>query len=226
MNFLYLLGPLYLSAWDNNEIRYSLRSLDKAYPVDWLGITGPEVPAFLSGITHIKVRHEPMLGKCWNTQRQTLDACLLPGTPEHLVLMNDDFIVRAPWSGYTTHRGPLQAHRSVHRWTQSLTDTRTWLQARGIADPLCFEGHTPMPFEKSKAIPILYELLSTGKDLQFRSAYGNLTGVKGVRSPNAKRRDPAKWPEDFPFWSLSGTPTGKAMRFLEKSFPAPSRWEV
>lgn len=228
MNFLYLLGPLYLSGWDNNEIRYSLRSLDKAFPVDWLGISGPEIPAFIKDVRHIKVDIDSALGKYKNQQRQLLEACMRPDTPEHLILMNDDFIVRSTpvWPWHTTCRGPIPTDAGKSKWRQTLVDTGTWLQSLGYANPICFEGHTPMPFEKSKAIPVLMRLLANEKSLQFRSAYGNMTGVHGYPLENAKRKDPDSWPEHSPFWSLRGVVSEKARNFLRTEFPIPSQWEV
>lgn len=231
MNFLYLLGPLGLSRWQNNEIRYSLRSIETAFAPAWVGITGPEMPAFLTGIEHIKVDIIPGISRYKNMQRQLLAACSQESTPEDLILMNDDFIVRAtpPWDWTPTFIRPIGHPAKEIRynpWKRTVFDTGDWLREKGIVDPLSYEGHTPMPFKKSLALPILTELLTTEKPLQFRSAYGNVVGIGGILHPNAKRGDPAKWPVNSPFWSLKGNLTDKAKTFLETWLNKPSKWEA
>ncbi len=227
LNFLYLLGQLCLSKWDNNEIRYSLRSIDAAFDVNWVGITGPEKPAFLTGVTHIPVVLD-QFSRYKNMQKQLLAACQREDTPEELILMNDDFMVRpAPlWDWTPTHRGPITKELKGNGWQQSVVRTGLWCNARGIENPLSYEGHTPMPFLKSKAVPILEALLQNEESLQFRTAYGNLNAVGGNFHHNAKRRDPAEWPADSPFWSLKGTVNEKAKTFLQNWLSRPSQWEV
>jgi hypothetical protein len=231
MNFLYLLGPLNLSPWQNNEIRYSIRSIDVAFHPDWIGITGPEMPSFLTGIEHFKVDIKPDFSRYKNVQRQLILACEAESTPENLILMNDDFIVRShpKWDWTPTFTRPIGkpvADGRYNPWKRTVFDTGEWLRAKGIVDPLCYEGHTPMPFKKSLALPILRELLSSEKPLQFRSAYGNVVGIGGQLHPNAKRADPDKWPVNSPFWSLKGHVTDKAKKFLETWLNKPSRWEA
>jgi hypothetical protein len=227
LNFLYLLGPLELSRWQNNELRYSLRSLDTVFKYADIFIAGPEIPDFLSGITHIKVDIDPDLGKYKNMQRQLLAAVKTPDVPENLILMNDDFIMRSSpgWNWTPTVTPWPDPHKKPNKWRRSVIDTRNWLAARGSVTSLCYEGHTPMPFKKSIAKPLLEELLAAEKSLQFRSAYGNLVFDGGVLHPNAKRADPDRWPANTPFWSLKGRPNDKAKTFLEEWLSKPSRWE-
>lgn len=229
LNFIYLLGPAHLSGWQNNEIRYSLRSLEAAFNPDWVGITGPEIPAFLTGITHFKVDILPDMSRYKNMQRQLLAACTVEETPEELVLMNDDFLVRSSpqWNWISTHTGLIGAvPTSGAGWRRSVVATGEWLRAKGVANPISYEGHTPMPFLKSRMLPILQELLTSNEPLQLRSAYGNIVGVGGFQHPNAKRGDPDKWPTNSPFWSLKRNVSQKAKIFLENWLPNPSRWEV
>ncbi len=224
MNFLYVVGASDLSRWQNNELRYSLRSID---PLDigWIGIAGPQVPAFLYGLHHVFA--DPHDEDRYNrTKRQILAACD-SNAPEELILMNDDFIVKnplaCPWQ--PCHLGLVQS-RGLGVWRKSVVDTGTWLKSRGIAEPLNYEGHTPFPFLKSKAKPILEDLLRQKEILQFRTAYGNLVGIGGTLQPNAKRNDPSRVPPDSHYWSLKNEPTDKARGYLETHWPKPSRWEV
>lgn len=228
LNFLYLLGPLALSPWQNNEIRYSLRSVGSAYTSAKIFITGPQVPAFLTGIEHIKVDILPDISRYKNMQRQILAACKSSFVPEKLILMNDDFLIRStPVWDWTPTTITLAPKRKVNTWYKTILDTGSWLMRRkGIAFPLCYEGHTPMPFRKSLAIPILEELIAYASPLQFRTAYGNIVGIRGKAHPNAKRKNPDNWPANSPFWSLKGRVNATSKQFLEEWLPRPSRWEV
>ncbi len=227
INLLYVLGPASLSKWNNNEIRYSLRSMNAAN-VGWVGIAGPEIPPFLSGVEHIKVAHRAEGNRYQNTQRQILVACYRENVPDDLVLMNDDFMVRSleTWDWTPTHRGAVMKRDTPNLWKKSIINTVKWAEARGFKEAINYEGHTPFPFSKTKAKHLLENILAEKEILQFRTAYGNLNHIGGKRFPNAKREDPTKWPADFPFWSLSSEPSEKAKRFLKRWLSEPSRWEV
>ncbi len=230
MNFLYVFAAG-RSPWEDHEIRYSLRSVDLTFDSARVCIAGPAVPPFLTGITHIKADIDPALGKFKNMQRQLREACLSSSVAEKLILMNDDFLVRPTpvWDWTPTITGPIEKvskRKQGNNWFNSLVATGEWLRQRGIANPMSYEGHTPMPFRKSLALPILEDLLASEIPLQFRSAYGNIVGIGGKLHPNAKRADPDKWPVDSPFWSLKGRPNDKAKMFLENWLTEPSRWEV
>lgn len=228
LNFLYLLGPLALSNWNNQELRYSLRSISSL--AGWVGITGPECPSWLRGVEHINVELLAGISRYKNMQRQLIAACESPLVPEDLILMNDDFIIRSTpeWDWTPTFLGPIVGQVDKGgTWKRTVVATGEWLKKNaGIAQPLSYEGHTPMPFKKSLALPVLYTCLAAETPLQFRSMYGNLVGIGGRQHPNAKRRDPAKWPSDSPFWSLRSTVEPNAKAFLEKMLPDRSRWEV
>jgi hypothetical protein len=227
LNFLYLLGPLSLSAWDNNEIRYSLRSIEKAFSPAWVGITGPEMPPFLKDIAYTPVTLQEG-SRYKNMQRQILAACESPEVPEDLILMNDDFIVRdsPAWDWTPTHRGRAPGESKGNGWRRSIADTAIWLAERGFDNPFSYEGHTPFPFNKSSAVAILKDIIVNPKSLQFRTAYGNIMGIGGNLHPNAKTRDPEKWPAETPFWSLKSSVDQKVKDFLAAMLPNPSKWEV
>ena len=232
LNFIYPLGVPGLSSWNNNELRYSLRSLVDFNP-NWIGITGPALPDFVCGVVRIYSNPQET-NRYKNVQRQLLDACNSPDVPEELILMNDDFILRNPalhhrpeWDWTPTHMGLIPPPKPKrNNWRQTIEATGRWLREKSVYNALNYEGHTPFPFLKSKMKGVLEEILGNADTLQLRSAYGNLMKVGGKQHPNAKREDPDLWTLDSPFWSLKGTPTPKAIKFLEKQYPNPSPWEV
>jgi hypothetical protein len=227
LNFLYLLGPLHLSGWDNNEIRYSLRSICKAFDVGWVGIVGPEMPAFLTGVEHIPVTLKA--GKFRNLLDQ-LYVATHADIPEDLVLMNDDFMVRPTpvWDWTPTHLGPIPAEpTSKRQWHRSVHATGEWVKTVGVPNPINYEGHTPFRFARTLGQVVLTHMLTAGNDpLQFRTAYGNYWNIGGQQRPNAKQRDPEKWPADFPFMSLKAAPSKQMKAFLQNWLPEPCVFET
>ncbi len=226
LNFIYVLGLPALSTWQNNEFRYSLRSIAQFKP-NWVGVAGPALPPFTCGLARIYCNpHES--SRYRNVQRQLLEACNSPDVPEDLILMNDDFIVRGSpiWDWRSTHMGLIPQMTKPNQWKQTIEVTGQWLKKQSVYEALNYEGHTPFPFKKSKMKPILEALLQESKVLQLRTAYGNMLKIGGVLHPNAKRDDPDKWPDKSPFWSLKGTPSPKAIAYLEKNYSKPSPWEA
>jgi hypothetical protein len=230
LNLLYLLGTLEASKWQNNEIRYSIRSMAATNDIGWIGITGPEVPAFLSSIYHVKVQLRE--NRKWlNQQAQLLHAMNDPDVPEDLILMNDDFFMRdtPKWDWTPTHMGPCKA-KWHNAWSKSVCMTGDVL--RGLyylTDPLVYEGHTPMPIKKSLALETLRTMIPLNSDkspLQFRTFYGNQHGIGGNLHTNAKHKALNKWPADSPFLSLVSDPKQELKDYIVNAWPTPSRWEV
>lgn len=228
LNLLYLLGNLQSSKWDNNEIRYSLRSMDSTCGVDWVGIAGPEVPSFFRDVCHIKCEIEE--GKKFrNLIAQLLKAMSDERVPEDLILMNDDFFMRAtpPWDWVPTHMGPV-AEKFWNGWSKSVSQTAEKLREHGIKEPLNYEGHTPMPIKKSLALTTLQIIApwSAEKPVQFRTAYGNLNQIGGREHGNAKHRTMDKWPEESPFLSVQNTVKDEFKNFIQDTWSKPTRWEA
>lgn len=228
LNLLYLLGHLKGSKWDCNEIRYSLRSMSTTNDVEWVGIAGPEMPPFFRDVCHIKC--EITEGrKFHNLLAQLLIAMNDERVPEDLILMNDDFFMRdtPKWDWTPTHMGPVK-EKYWNGWSKSIYQTAEKLKELGIKEPLCYEGHTPMPIKKSLALATLQTIIPWTKDktIQFRTSYGNLNAIGGSPHTNAKHKTLDKWPADSPFLSLQNTVNDEYKKFITETWPTPSRWEV
>lgn len=86
MNLVYILGNG--SKWDNNELRYSLRSIsDFGVNIDNVYIVGNK-PEWVNNIHHIQV-DDPYRKKCDNTWNKLCVISTILKDP--FVLMNDDF---------------------------------------------------------------------------------------------------------------------------------------
>lgn len=230
LNLLYLLGKSEYSLWDNNEIRYSVRSMSTTNDVGWVGITGPEMPAFFKDVHHTKVEIQEKK-KFANLLLQLLAAMADPAVPEQLILMNDDFFMRPTpvWDWTPTHMGPVK-QKWHNGWSKSVSKTGELLAQHfeWCSAPLNYEGHTPMPIDKSRALETLKWLIphATEQSLQFRTAYGNMWQIGGNWHVNAKHKKLSDWPADSPFLSLKASPETEIKDFITSTWPDKSRWEV
>ena len=93
MDIVYILGTG--SVWQNNEIRFSLRSVDKNISdVGKVFVVG-ERPAFLKNIIHIPCR-DPYTVYWKNAYAKTALVCKDPRLSDDFLFMNDDFFIFKP----------------------------------------------------------------------------------------------------------------------------------
>jgi hypothetical protein len=202
--------------------------MDSTCGVDWVGIAGPEVPAFFKDVCHIKC--DIMDGrKFHNLLSQLLTAMNDERVPEDLILMNDDFYMRdfPVWDWTPTHMGPVK-DKFWNGWSKSVFKTAEKLKELGIKEPLNYEGHTPMPIKKSLALETLRTIIpwTLDRSIQFRTAYGNINKIGGALHTNAKHKHLKLWPADSPFLSLQNTVKDEYKEFITTAWPNPTRWEV
>ena len=96
MDAVYILGDGSLA--NNEEIRYSIRSLEKnMLDLRDIYIVGAD-PGFLSGIKHISAL-DTSLQKGQNAFHKITTACTIPELSEEFLLMNDDFFMLEPFTG-------------------------------------------------------------------------------------------------------------------------------
>lgn len=224
MHLVYIVRP-----GQNEELRFSLRSVTANLPVSSLTIVG-DAPGWVTGARRIP-------GNRHSTKpRNVLDNIRLavndPDTPDEIVIMNDDFFVLSPLTTIGLHhRGPLAEHiTAVDRswWRTSLERTAAWLHGSGVTDPLSFELHIPFPVHTQGMRRVLDDLGDYAEDNppQWRTLYGNVAGLASTPHADLKLADRAKTLPPGPFMSTSdaGFYFG-AHRALTRAFPHPSPFE-
>lgn len=93
MDVVYILGSG--SVWNDNEIRYSLRSLyDNVFDLGTVFVVG-ERPDWLANVNHVPVP-DSYPEKWQNAFLKVRHACTLPELSEEFLLMNDDFYFTQP----------------------------------------------------------------------------------------------------------------------------------
>ncbi len=222
-HFYYPLGRG--SKWDDNELRYSLRSLEKHTKDPEVTIVGcaPEW-LNLSKVQYIPLP-EPSGGRLFRVGAKLMAA--LPYLPDSFIYQNDDYFLMEPIENFETiYIGTMRqtlamemnaGHYSVH--VKGQQDTIEAL-IDYCKEPLDYDAHAPMPMSRDL---VLYcaTTFPFWKDMQLKCIYGNYLEVGGVQGPNAKCRPWAGWK----YFSTDEYPTEETKKLLQTTFPEPSKFE-
>lgn len=216
----------------NNELRYSLRSLEANYPDHGTVWVVGFKPSWLTGVGFIK--GNPTGNPQTNVYANVLAAMRHPDVADDVVVFNDDFFVTAPIDSVTTlYRGTLDEHLALPRlrtstswWKESLTVTKVCLQSVGVANPLSYELHVPMPCKKQLMRETLewFAGVTPANPPQWRSLYGNLHVETPTRMKDCKAFSNGRVHE--PFHSTTDTSWRHFKAALSARFPDPSRYET
>ncbi len=168
------------SRWSNNEIRYSLRSVE-TYAKGWRNIYIVGVmPAWLSGIKYIPATDPLEFNADGNIAMKILKACEDPELSNPFLFINDDHIFVSDcdireFPFY--HKGDLQNKSPQYfqggMYVQRLRRTMNILKKRGLPTKH-FDCHTPILIDKEK-FPGIIESFPFREDIGFtmKSLYAN-----------------------------------------------------
>lgn len=148
---------------DNEELRYSLRSVAAHAPHRHVWIVGT-VPTWVRGVKALPLVPQP---EKFGNQRQSLHAIAArPEISDPFVLFNDDMFVMEPITEWHTWHldtieehfgGPIGNVLPDHPWMFAVWNTYKWMGTQGHPNPLYYENHTPLLYDKTR----LAEVLST-----------------------------------------------------------------
>jgi hypothetical protein len=184
IDLVYILGSG--SAWHNNELRVSLRSVQKNLKgVRNIYIIG-ENPGFLSDkVIHIYHPDElSSINADGNMTLKILRACQEKDLSDDFLFMNDDFIINKPMIASQIpwmHKGDMKDRPSGFWVTQHyrfrLRRTFDLLQISGLPT-LQYDYHAPMLMNKYK-FPEVMSAFDFIDDIgiTFRSIYGNVLAL-------------------------------------------------
>ena len=221
----------------NEELRYSLRSLEASYPNHGTIWVVGHLPGWLTGVEFIEgnLSKSPRTNVYQNIQA----ACSHSGVSDEVIVMNDDFFITQPVEKIQLcYRGTLAAHLALPRlrvstngaswWKDSLLTTQVCLQALGYDAPLSYELHVPMPINRHRMRETLerFAAVTPANPPQWRSLYGNLHGEPDeiVQSEDSKvfRNAPLR----RPYHSTTDLSWRHFRAPLAAMFPEPSRYEL
>lgn len=215
----------------NEELRYAIRSWQTNLIHNTIWIVGHK-PPWLTGVEHIpgNQRDNSHANVYWNI----LTACEHPGPSADVLILNDDMFITEPVANVDVlYRSTLAEHLAlprVHRarngwWANSLRTTQLALHAHGIADPISYELHTPLPAGKQAMAHTLRMMQHVTPDNppQWRSLYGNLHAIGGHQYDDCKMYGPGELKR--PYHSTEDSSFGHYSHQLAALFPQPSRYE-
>lgn len=231
LDLLYILGDG--SDWDNNEIRYSLRSAELYFPHRKVFIIG-ECPSWLQNVIHIP--YPDIFGvKTANGVAKVMRAVKDPRLSERFVLMNDDFFFLKKQRAIPYYyRGKTSEFIDRHRtkggyYYQTLQNTEKCLMKRGIKNPKDYAVHSPIIYEKSKLRKLKGREL---KGCSLRSVYCNLLNVRGRKTEDFK----ANTMDEFKYQLSRNAPVFSSsdeivkerafLDWISTKFPTPSKYEA
>ncbi len=251
MNILYILGNG--SLHNNEELRYSLRSVEKnvtpsaverspssverspSTPEARIIVVGDN-PGFLSDKVEYHYVPDASSNKAYSIAKKIEWACknVLQGD---FLFMNDDFffhkkIVPAAYPNY--QMGPLKQSAPDRNYERLLLDTHNYLHTLGHTT-LHFDVHTPIIYNTEKFLALSPHWEESKKrhfGLVVKSVYGNIYGLPHLPYIDCKL-DQLKTYDDFKrieatsciSCSDQGWRNGVA-DYLKLKFPNPSKFEI
>lgn len=222
----------------NEELRYSLRSIEKNWgPHGKVWIFGG-CPDGLKPDRFVPVEMT-MPGKWENTHRLMRIICECNEISEDFWFFNDDFFVMQPTSEFMPQQfnGMLQNtiedveywSGGVTYWTEQLRILINWAEREGFGT-VNYEVHKPMLINRRKMLAVMERY----PDVLFtRSLYGNYYKIGGVHNADVMIKHPAQeigWAiaqrQMFISTTEESFATGGVGDYIRAKFPDASRWEI
>lgn len=226
------------SRWNNEEIRYSLRSIEKhltGYRL--IHIIGDRVP-FLD-VHQIESADFGRIKEI-NIFKKILLACQMPQVSDPFLLFNDDHYLNRhfdaaefPYFYQDTLMQTMYKRKVEDAYMAAMKNTYRALSERGLST-FYFDVHTPVLIHKKEFIGIMNSFEWTGFGHVVKSLYLNSLGVTPVNFEDCKI-SPA-WSEYQIDENVKNAPVfsspqshgikKKILRLLYEKYPKPSKWEI
>lgn len=148
------------SKWNDNELRYSLRSLVHNFPdLEQVWILG-HCPDWLTGVNHLPVPSPYERNKDANLINAILFACLEPELSDEFLFMSDDQVLLKPMRPADFRPWWVEDMAGIKTWGTNrykmrLKATFERLQSQGYST-YNFEGHVPYIHKKELFPRMMY----------------------------------------------------------------------
>jgi len=212
---------------DNEELRYSLRSLSNL-PHDKVFVAG-YCPVWVSDQVE-RIPVPQMRDKHTHALASLIAAMNSPQVSDPFVMFNDDFFIMQPMDKVPVlHTGSLaqtiEDHAAGSSYRKAMELTAEVLEG---FDTKGYEVHCPMEFDKL-GLGLALSLGEKIKGYQYRTAYGNLMEIGGTQCSDVKvyRKDKGNAYKDWALLSTSDRtfhyhPVG---RYIRETFTEASPYE-
>ena len=232
VDIAYILGGG--SKWDNRELKFSLRSVEKYLPFKKVFVCGND-PGFLSESVTFIENHpiQKANDKAWAIKEQLLKLCSDDRLSEDFVLLNDDYFFLRPVTSFPYwHKGELkdamETLGSGVYYGHLLATERALFKKRYTT--LHFDGHWPIVYNKKKLVEVIQKYnwnIPLGYTL--RSLYCNTLGIPGEYREDVKANKPEDWElftRNKDVFSVDDQAIGRNLgEFLLTLFPNKSQFE-
>lgn len=216
---------------DNEELRYSLRSL-KNIPHDRVFFAG-YLPKWAQNVIHIPTVQDR--SKYRNSTNNLITACMDARVSDDFLLFNDDFFIMKPIDSMPVYNRGTNAEVTAEYkakgsggYINGMLQTEELLHKLGITEVINYELHVPMHINKQRFLDVIQIKDDISPDIRVlhkRTLYGNFWKVGGETIKDVKIYDlQQQWDEDATFLStLDGPfyrhPIGDFIRsrFIERS---------
>ncbi|MGN6438404.1 MAG: hypothetical protein ACTHMM_17810 [Agriterribacter sp.] len=237
IDLVYVLGTG--SKWQDNELRYSLRSVEKHLSgYGQLYIVG-SCPDWVTNAVHIQMADEFGYNRDKNIYSKIYIACRQKKISDNFLFINDDhfflqnFVAdQVPYyhKGDLFHAFNSRPHADHYRVTLSNT---YWYLKRNYLPTNHFDVHTPIIYNKRafiSAVSIADWDVYYGYGI--KSLYANSLKIAGEQTSDCKvdsaktRTEIVHRINDRPFFSIGDNALNDDMKsLLEDLYPVPSSWE-
>ena len=215
---------------DPEELRYSLRSVEKNFPHNKVWFIGGKAKGLKPDGA---IYHQQSGPTKWDYIKSSMwKAIECDEITSEFFLFNDDFFIMKPFKGKFVNFIDKELEdriEELHKGTGMTAYCRTLFKAMNELRALRlpehnFEVHLPMLVDKNGMSIALKRISSP----QMRSAYGNVNLIPYKQHTDVKVYDMESVPSDADFLSTNDETfrNGKVGEFIRQSFPERSRFEV
>lgn len=223
-----------------NEIRYSLRSLQKHLSgIDNVCIVGDD-PGIFKNIIHIDYPNKHKYNRARNIYEKILRACQEDSLSDHFFYCSDDiYLLRDyearcfPYYYCSTLPEMLKTISKENYYKQHVENTYNALIGRGLPT-VYFNGHTPIVYHKELFKKVMAEYdWEIKKGYIAKSIYANTLRIPGEFMPDVKFHTPKtktaiyRMLKGASIFSTSDDSINAEMNEVrEELWPVASRWEL
>jgi hypothetical protein len=218
------------SVWNNREIKYSLRSIERH--LSGLGkvfLVG-ECPSFLTNVIHIPHKDSKNQVGDINILHKLKRACEHPDISDQFLCVHDDHYMLQDFEAENFpyfYSGTLEQYaqkRASDRHGKAANNTIKHLASQSKPTKM-FDIHHPFLYDKKEFLNLVSGIdLAKQFGYMVKSLYANSLRIEGVESSDSKSIYPPK--DNRAVFSSHPRVTAPVAKFLLDMFPQPSNFEL
>jgi hypothetical protein len=244
MDLVYVIGP---TQGDSNELKYSLRSVEKYGKNHGKIIIVGHLPNWIDKSNVIHIPEDFNFYKERNIMECVRLVCKDDRVSNDFIFMNDDFFLKSKTNfkklptyirPYDLHHYVWSENRTHLRWakyTRIIEKTHNVLVSKGLPI-LTYDIHLPMPINKSKYLEAMYHFdwnCPFKMGFTARSIYGNFHSIPGTVTDDVKINKMVTFEgtlrvlENKQFFSTGEIrDTQNMLKVFEHLYPNKSKYEI